>query len=275
MLFLSLFPSGVWAQETSGTQSFQIGVVETLFSKVLQENRVLNVYLPEGYGTDSTITYQVIYLLDGSVDEDFIHISGLVQFVNFPWIETLPPSIVVGIANVDRKRDFTFPTPLAEEKTRFPTTGGSEVFMRFLETEVQPFVNAHFRTSGKRMLIGQSLGGLLATEILFKKPELFDDYLIVSPSLWWGNGILKKTAPRVLETTFTQPTRVHVAVGKEGRVMEGDARWLAQKLRKGGRKNLQVTFRFHATVDHATILHEAAYEGFRAFHVPKTKPVEQ
>jgi len=33
------------------------------------------------------------------------------------------------------------------------------------------------------MIIGQSLGGLLASEILMKKPELFNKYVIISPSL--------------------------------------------------------------------------------------------
>jgi hypothetical protein len=72
----------------------------------LEEDRILNIYLPEGYGEDST-RYPVIYLLDGSYNEDFLHICGLVQFLTM--IEVMPKTIVVGIANVDRKRDFTFP----------------------------------------------------------------------------------------------------------------------------------------------------------------------
>lgn len=41
-------------------------------------------------------------------------------------IDAMPKSIVVGIANVDRKRDFTFPTTIKKDKEDFPTTGGSE-----------------------------------------------------------------------------------------------------------------------------------------------------
>ena len=44
-------------------------------SKILKENRILNIYLPNGYSKDSLKEYPVIYLLDGSIDEDFIHIS--------------------------------------------------------------------------------------------------------------------------------------------------------------------------------------------------------
>ncbi len=62
----------------------------------LGENRILNIYLPEGYKQEDTTKYPVIYLFDGSADEDFIHIVGIVQFNNFEWINRVPKSIVVG-----------------------------------------------------------------------------------------------------------------------------------------------------------------------------------
>ena len=104
------------------TKPFILGEIATIQSVELAEKRSLNIYLPEGYSPDSTTTYPVIYLLDGSADEDFIHVVGLVQFSNFPWVNILPPTIVVGIANVDRKRDFTFPTTIEKDKKDYPTT---------------------------------------------------------------------------------------------------------------------------------------------------------
>ena len=80
---------------------FVLGVVDNLYSNVLGEKRILNVYLPEGYSQSDTVRYPVIYLLDGSADEDFIHIAGLVQFNSFEWVRRVPKSIVVGIATVD------------------------------------------------------------------------------------------------------------------------------------------------------------------------------
>ena len=140
-------------------------------SKILKENRILNIYLPNGYSKDSLKEYPVIYLLDGSIDEDFIHISGLVQFGSFSWINMIPESIVVGISNVDRKRDFTFPTNNKKDKEDFPTTGESESFINFIENELQPYIDKKYETDSIKTLIGQSLGGLLATEILFKNPD--------------------------------------------------------------------------------------------------------
>ncbi|MFD1142684.1 alpha/beta hydrolase [Larkinella insperata] len=270
--FLILITTRAFCQPSNG-KPFVLGVIEEMESKALGEKRTLNVYLPEGYNRNDTARYPVIYLLDGSADEDFIHVVGLVQFNNFAWINRVPKSIVIGIANTDRKRDFTHPTTSEEDKKRFPTTGKSASFMAFIETELQPFVERNYKTTAFRTLIGQSLGGLLATEILFKKPSLFTHYIIISPSLWWDNGSLLKQAPAVLQAGFTQPTAVYIGVGKEGlapgsipHVMEVDANLLADKLKAARNKNLTVYFDYLPQEDHATITHQAVFNAFRLLY---------
>jgi len=123
------------------------------------------------------------------------------------------------------------------------------------------------------MLIGQSLGGLLATEILLKRPTLFDSYIIISPSLWWDNGSLFNLSSSILEENYAQPTSVYIAVGKEGltpgaipRVMEVDANLLAEKLKSGKNKNLNVYFDYLPEEDHATIGHQAVFNAFRMIY---------
>ena len=244
---------------------FVLGVIDTVPSKILNEKRVVNIYLPEGYSPDSAARYPVIYLLDGSDDEDFIHIVGLVQFCNFPWVKILPNSIVVGIANVDRKRDFTYPTTIGRDKKDFPTTGGSEKFISFIENELQPFVEKHYKTNSNKMLIGQSLGGLLAVEILFKKPQLFTQYAIVSPSLWWDKESLLRLPPKVLQSDYTTSTKIYIAVGKEGDTMENDAKNLHQLLQNAHRDNLKLNFQYFPDENHATIYHQAIYKAFEGF----------
>ncbi len=260
-------------EEPIGTdRPFILGEIEEFRSEILGEQRTINVYLPEGYSTSDTTRFPIVYLLDGSADEDFIHVAGLYQFCNFPWVNCAPPSIVLGIATVDRRRDFTFPTSIASEKEKFPTTGGSEKFMRFIEEELQPYVEKHFRSNGEGMLIGQSLGGLLATEILFKKPQLFDRYLIVSPSLWWNDGSLLEFDPQALRSS-EHPVEVYLAVGKEGlapsekpRVMEVDVNLLAEKIRDLKNEHVELYFDYQPEEDHATIMHQAVYNGLRSFY---------
>jgi predicted alpha/beta superfamily hydrolase len=241
------------------TGPFVLGLTDTLYSAELRENRILNIYLPDGYSPDSAGKFQVIYLLDGSANEDFIHITGIVQFLNM--IDTIPKAIVVGIANVDRRRDFTFPTSIEKDKKDFPTTGGSAKFIRFLEKDLQPYVRKKYSSNESRTIIGQSLGGLLATEILFRKPGLFKNYLIVSPSLWWDNESLLALAPQMPEKQVIPGTRVYISAGNEGKIMVGDAERLVEILKSSGQKKLSTTYMPLPGENHLTILHNSAYIG--------------
>ena len=234
-----------------------IGEQVKITSSLLHEERTLNIYLPLSYSPDSAKTYPVIYLLDGSMDEDFIHIAGLVQFGSFSWINMVPESIVVGISNVDRKRDFTYPTANKKDKQDFPTTGGSDNFIQFIEKELQPFIDSNYKTDSTKTIIGQSLGGLVATEILFKKPDLFDNYLIVSPSLWWDDESLLKMA----QVDYSSSKSIYVAVGKEGKIMERVAKELFDQLNEDKKENSTIYYDFFEDQNHGDALHLAAYHG--------------
>jgi predicted alpha/beta superfamily hydrolase len=257
----------------SRTKPLVLGVVDEILSIELSEKRILNIYLPEGYNEKDTTVYPVIYVLDGSIDEDFIHIVGLVHYNSFPWINRIPQSIVVGIANVDRKRDFTGPTSIETHQKMAPTSGGSAKFIAFIEHELQPFIQKNYKTNSAKMIIGQSLGGLVATEILFTKPGLFDKYMIISPSLWWNDGALLQRSPAILKEDYTQPTAIYVGVGKEGvtpgmgnRVMELDANLLADKIKQTKSKNVKVYFDYLPEENHATVTHQAVFNAIRMLY---------
>ena len=258
------------------TKPFVLGVIDEFHSTELNENRILNIYLPEGYNAGDTLTYPVVYLLDGSADEDFIHIVGLYQFNNFDWINRVPKSIIVGIATVDRRRNFTFSTIIEADKKRYPTTGHSDKFIRFIANELQPYIQKKYHTNSSKTIIGQSLGGLLATEILLKTPTLFNQYIIVSPSLWWNNGSLLDYPTETLQNSISHKIKVYIGVGKEGltptdipRVMEVDANLLSEKIKNIKNKNLTVYFDYLPQEDHATILHQAVFNALRLLN-PKS-----
>lgn len=260
ILLLTLFFSAF----VSAQKDFVLGKIETIQSKVLREERTLNVYLPAEY--DATIAYPIIYLLDGSANEDFIHIAGLLQYGNYEWVNMVSKSILVGITNVDRKRDFTFPTTIEKDKKDYPTTGESQKFITFIETELQPFIETKYKTTSSKTIIGQSLGGLLATEILYKKPTLFTNYIIISPSIWWDNESLFKLTPEFSKSSFNQKTKVFVGVGKEGKVMESDAKKLFDVLSKN-KKNIESHFKYFGDSNHGDILHLAVYKAFETLKI--------
>ncbi|MCR9173923.1 MAG: alpha/beta hydrolase-fold protein, partial [bacterium] len=237
---------------------FSIGDRVTTTSKIMDEERILNVYLPQSYSADSAKTYPVIYLLDGSAHEDFIHIAGLVQFGSFPWINMIPESIVVGIENVDRTRDFTSDTRDSLHKAEYPEMGGSDKFIRYLDSEVFSYVESNYNTTPERTLIGQSFGGLLATEILMKHPNMFQNYIIISPSLWFDYESYLDLEMKEAEHDLN----IYVGVGEEGKEMKSVAKKLRRKLSKEIEENDQLYWGFFKENDHGDVLHLAVYDAF-------------
>lgn len=258
LISLNLEGLGQNLPPTTPAKQFSIGETFTLQSPVLGQIRTVNVYLPASYHGEEQKSYPVIYLLDGSADEDFIHIAGLVQFGSFSWINMIPETIVVGISNIDRKKDFTYPSNYALDQEELPSSGGSEQFIDFIRDELKPTIEKNYRIEGESTIIGQSLGGLLATEILFKQPDSFDNYIILSPSLWWDEEVLLKYELRA----WNSPKSIFVGVGKEGELMERVAHELHAKLEKHAQERDKIFFHFFEEQDHGDVLHLGAYRAF-------------
>jgi predicted alpha/beta superfamily hydrolase len=191
------------------------------------------------------------------MDEDFLHMAGLIQFQSSPWINRGPEAIVVGVANVDRKRDYTDESASAADKKELPASGGSAAFISFLDDEVIPLIEKSYRANDSNTLVGQSLGGLLATEILYRHSNMFDNYLIVSPSLEWDDERWLMAEPAYIANSKS----VYIAVGKEGKNMERVAQSLYEKLELMLGKDHSVNYRYFSQLDHGDTLHLAAYYG--------------
>ena len=106
----------------------------------------------------------------------------------------------------------------------------------------------------------------MATEILLKKPDLFTNYIIISPSLWWDDESLLKEAPALLAGKKDTKKWVYISVGTEGNVMEQDAADLVKVLQNSGKKNLKVDFVPLPKENHASILHNSVYEAFKILY---------
>jgi tetratricopeptide (TPR) repeat protein len=112
----------------------------------------------------------------------------------------IPEMIVVGIQNVDRRRDYT---PDKIITVRENNTGGGDNFLNFLEQELIPELDQKFRTSPYRMLFGHSLGGLLATHVYMKEKTLFKSFIAVDPSFGtWDSETMDKKLDSLTEQSF-------------------------------------------------------------------------
>ncbi|RAJ08349.1 hypothetical protein LX64_00997 [Chitinophaga skermanii] len=274
-LLLTLFVSTLCFAQSS-SKPLVIGKSDLLHSTILGEDRTINIYLPEDYTPSDTMKYPVVYVLDGGLEEDFIHIAGIVRFNTQPWIARFPRSIVVGIEGNTRRRDFTFAVSNTDfiekegfQKSSFPQYGGSAKYIQFLEKELQPYMEKTYFATGKKTVIGESLAGLFTTEILLKRPQLFDDYIIISPSLWWGDKSLLHNATKLANNNLKKAVNVYIgAPSKEEDVrMFKDAEKLFQVLKTN--RNMRVEFDYMPGELHSTVIHQAVYNAFKILY-PKT-----
>lgn len=164
-------------------------------SKIVGETRVINVWTPPQYATDS-VALPVMYMADGGIKEDFPHIANTMAELIAQ--KKIPPFILVGIENTQRRRDLSGPTSVKSDKKVAPVVGKSAEFRAFISDELFPEIAKRYRVSGKRGILGESLSGLFVVETFFLKPELFDYYIAFDPSLWWNDHELVKKAPERL-----------------------------------------------------------------------------
>src|SRR5687767_10556351 len=184
-----------FGQKTAGgvqSSPLIIGETLTIESPALGETRRINIYAPLAYSDSSNPRLPVLYMPDGGMAEDFLHIAGLIQISVANG--TMRPFILVGIENTQRRRDLTGPTDDPEDRKIAPVVGGSAVFRRFIRTELMPLIEARYRTTKERAIVGESLAGLFVVETLLLEPDLFDTYIAFDPSLWWNNKQLLTVA---------------------------------------------------------------------------------
>lgn len=231
------------------------------------------MYLPEHYG-DPTRKFPVLYLLDGGEQEDFLHIAGLAQITAA--YGNGQELIVVGIEGVDRHHDLTSPSPLAADRKLLPTAGGAETYRSFLAKELKPWVAAHYRTDGHAALIGESLAGLFVLETLLDSPQSFDDYIVVSPSLWWRDGAVSKDAQSMLRRDGFSGRRVFIAFDDPAPPPDEAAKDRAwqEQLAMAFSTAHPAGLTYHIVrpgEGHATIYHPAALAAFRWLYATPPK----
>lgn len=266
---LALLPVAAWA----GPQPTPIVIGQSypLRSEAGITHRI-NIYTPPGYAT-GTARYPVLYLLDGGLDQDFHHISGLAQLGGTPW-GPLQPLIVVGIESVDRRNELTPPTGDPALRTQYPTVGGSAAFRRFLLAQVKPFVEANYRTSADTALMGESLAGLFTVETLLASPDSFRRYIAISPSLWWDKQALANGAAARLATLRPQaPHSLWLSLGSEGPEMQAGMDSLTAALKANAPPTLEWRHEPRPAESHSSIYHGTAYEALKAFY-SKAEPAQ-
>ena len=251
--------------QTAVASPLVIGETFTLQSKALGEARRINVYRPQPWGLDPKTPLPVLYMPDGGIGEDFLHVAGLVQVLTGNG--SMRPFLLVGIENTERRRDMTGPSRDPEDQKIAPRIGGSAAYRDFLRDELMPQIRQRYATTDERALIGESLAGLFVIETLLQEPTLFNSYIALDPSLWWNHGALLSGAGKQVPSVARSGARLFLASSGQPELAASSAR-LAAVLQQASPATL-VKYQPLPEETHATIYHPAALQGLRTlFPVP-------
>jgi predicted alpha/beta superfamily hydrolase len=243
-----------------------IGETFTINSTVLKETRRINVYRP---AVPAETPLPVLYMPDGGMAEDFLHVAGLVQVS--VGNGTMRPFLLVGIENTQRRRDMTGPTENAEDRKIAPRVGGSAAFRSFIREELLPQVKERYRTTAETAIVGESLAGLFVVETFLLEPDLFDTYIAFDPSLWWNNRKLLHSAGERLRARPKLQKTLYFASSDE-KDLAATAQLLAETLGQAAPPGLHWHYEKMPEETHATIYHPAALRAFRAVLKPPASP---
>lgn len=179
-----------------------------MYSDSAKDTFRILISVPDNYSL-SEKKYPVLYVLDGDIA--FGMAASIARYLQIG--DNIPEIIIVGIgygsadksAGEKRRRDY-----------RPVTSGGAESFMMFLENELIPFIDSNYRSiPGERTINGYSIGGLFGLYTLFTRPDLFNRYIIGSPSLSWDNYSIFNYEENSSDKISDKKLNIFISVGSE------------------------------------------------------------
>jgi predicted alpha/beta superfamily hydrolase len=186
-------------------------ILTSVFSDILGEERELTIHLPRDY--DSITLYPVMYVLDGGYQDT--HIAN--KFDVLTAAGYAPKTIVVGIPNMSaktRERNLTPPFMRNDNDDKDSEFGEADTFLRFMESELFPFIENNYRASRLRLLSGNSRGGLLVMYSLLYKSDMFQARFCYSTPFWRQDNILVSKVGDFLHSKDTLNTFIYMSAGE-------------------------------------------------------------
>ncbi len=252
LVLLLFFSASAFAQYNSGPAKL------TIKSTVLGEDRTILVRTPAGYETNK-LAYPVLYMTDG--DAHIAHTASTIEFLARNG--RMSEMIVVGITNTDRTRDLTPTKATGANAAQFPTAGGADNFLKFIETEVIPEIEKRYRVQPYRVLAGHSFGGLFTVHALITRPELFNSYVAVSPSLQWSDDATLKRAEEFFKTRKELRATLFTSLGNEPGNISKAFEQFKQLLAKTQVKGFEWDAQQMTDEDHGSVVLRSHYVGLR------------
>jgi hypothetical protein len=226
-------------------------------SNALAEMRRVFIRLPKDYNPNKA--YPLIIKTDGNFNldtwDDALSIFEstddknkviLVAIPNLFWHDTRNRDLVPPYA---RKDVAIKARPLNQNQREI--FGKADVFLKFIETELLPYLEGTYRISGQRTLTGFSAGGSFVLYTMVTKPELFNAYFAFSPAAWYDDNVVVKQFSKSLPNTAGNTHYFYVTLGgDENPTITGAFNGLVNVLQKHAPNDLTWQHHINKGADH-------------------------
>ncbi|WP_299334055.1 alpha/beta hydrolase-fold protein [uncultured Psychroserpens sp.] len=237
-------------------------------SDITNKSYLIHMSFPKNYSVQDSITYPVLYVLDGKSTFGYFESS----YIDSEKIEDV---ILVGISHkvngmeskINRFNDYTpYRDTITERRfeRKFGVkkgtikTGGADKFLECLKKEIVPFIDKYYKTNSDRGISGHSLGGLFTSYCFLNSDNYFTRFGINSPSFQLNEDIFLK--PAIIKFTDNQnwdikPTKVFISTGEnESPMMVSNMIKFSLYLKKNNYEHIDLNWRIYRNENHTSVI---------------------
>lgn len=205
-----------------------------------------------------------------------------------------PEAIVVGVGFAagsmgeylrERARWFT-PTPFVpppEVGVKGLTAhecGKAYVLLAMLADQLLPRIEAEYNT-GERWFVGHSFSALFGMRVLLTEPDLFQRWLLASPSIWWDDKAILGVEQAWADGHDDLPASVYLSAGQDESLLDlvgafamvENVEELQATLAGRGYPNLRIYSQVLPGESHSSTIGAAVTHGLRTLHLSALGPL--
>ncbi len=270
-LLIFIFSNSLFGQQLEPKERAVIEPDHTIASQIMGKDYQLYISFPSGYSTKDTISYPVLYVLDGAYS--FPLFNATRKILDFE--KKIEDVIIVGIGSgldfitwvINRTHDYTtFLDTIGdnnmEKQFGLPKgsiiSGGAAKFLECIKSEIVPFVDKHYKTNSDRGITGHSIGGLFTGNCFIHSSGYFTRFGINSPSLFINKEEILNQA--VLQFTKNEnwdipSTKVFISIGElEGPTMVSTMVKFSSSLESRDYENVDLNWKIFDNESHLSVI---------------------
>ncbi|WP_440962135.1 alpha/beta hydrolase [Paenibacillus nitricinens] len=178
--------------------------------------RQITVYLPKAYQSFTERSFPAVFLQDG----DFLFKESIAAIENDVEEGITDPVIFIGIDSQHRNDEYT-PWEMSALFKDWSFGGKGDAYLDYVYQNLVPYIKSAYRISqepGKLALGGVSLGGLISLYAMYRTEPIFDNFILISASVWFKDFI-----DYMEITRLDRECKVYMYVGEQEGIQKTNA----------------------------------------------------